>query len=60
MEPVAVVAMVAVFLLPSMVAFTRHLPSWPAVAAVNVLLGWTVIGWLVAVTMACREQPEPD
>lgn len=43
----------AVYLLPLIIALTRKVPAG-GVAAMNILLGWTVIGWLVALLMACR------
>jgi hypothetical protein len=29
------------------------------VAVVNVLLGWSLVGWAVALAMACRSLPPP-
>ena len=40
------------YMLPTIIAGGRHHnPS--GVAIVNVLTGWTVIGWFVALVMAC-------
>lgn len=36
------------YFLPSIVALSRSHQSWPAILAVNVLRGWTALGWLVA------------
>ncbi len=41
------------YLLPWAVAATRGKANEPAVAAINLFLGWTVIGWFVALSMAC-------
>ncbi len=39
---------VALYLLPSAIAALRHHRDRTAVLALNVLAGWTAIGWLVA------------
>ena len=43
---------VFVYLLPAIVAALRQSPSGRAVFALNLFLGWTVIGWIVAMTWA--------
>jgi hypothetical protein len=51
---------IAVYFTPVIVAWTRHAPHRGWVTVVNVFLGWTVIGWVVALVMACRGRaPEP-
>ena len=42
---------------PSFVASHRKVPNTGSVMVVNALLGWTVIGWAVALAMACRDVP---
>ena len=43
---------------PTAVAWIRRVPNAGSVTVVNGLLGWTVIGWIVALAMACRSIPE--
>lgn len=43
-----------VYFLPSIVAWRRHVVNVGSVVVVNVLLGWTFIGWVVALAMALR------
>ena len=43
--------------LPTIIAVLRRTPSALGVAAVNFLLGWTIIGWLVALIMALAAMP---
>jgi hypothetical protein len=38
-------------------AFMRHVPAKAQVVIVNLFLGWTVIGWVVALVMAFRTVP---
>lgn len=45
-------------MLSLVITLSRKVPAG-GVAAVNTLLGWTVIGWLVALLMACRNAPRP-
>lgn len=45
-------ALVAVYLLPAMVAVGRNIKSDGGVFVVNLLLGWTFVGWVVALAWA--------
>ena len=47
---------VALYLLPLMIGLVRRVPDVGAVAAVNVLLGWTFLGWAAALAMALRSR----
>ena len=42
----------AFYLLPSIVAFCRHHQNSPAILILNLLLGWTIIGWIIALVWA--------
>jgi hypothetical protein len=53
-------ALIAAYWVPSFVAFQRHLPSRAQVVVVNLFLGWTVIGWVVALVMALRPVPPAE
>jgi hypothetical protein len=54
---VAAIAVIAAYWAPSIVALARKVPNRGSVAVVNAFLGWTVIGWIVALAMACRSVP---
>lgn len=45
---------VAFYLLPVLIGWQRHVPDLGSVAAINLLLGWTLVGWAVALAMALR------
>lgn len=40
--------------LPSIIAWIREVPDKGSVTVINGFLGWTFIGWIVALAMACR------
>jgi T4 superinfection immunity protein len=42
---------------PTIVAVKRKVPNQGSVAVINILLGWTFIGWVVALAMAVRSVP---
>ncbi len=48
----------AVYLLPTLIGWSRHVPHAGSIAAINILLGWTLAGWAVAMAMALRS-PTP-
>ena len=47
-------ASAAFYLLPVLVGWARHVPDLGALAVIDVLLGWTLVGWVVALAMALR------
>ena len=40
--------------LPTLVAAKRDLSNTGPIALVNGLVGWTFVGWVIALVMACR------
>jgi len=52
-----VAAVFSAYWAPSIVARRRGVPNRGSVIVINLLLGWTLIGWAVALAMACREAP---
>jgi Superinfection immunity protein len=47
------------YFIPTIVAMVRHVPNKGSVIVINVFLGWTIVGWVVALAMAVRTRPEP-
>jgi hypothetical protein len=47
------------YLVPTFVALLRHHHNVSGVFVVNLLTGWTVIGWIAALIMACMPKPTP-
>lgn len=41
------------YLLPWAIAVLRGKSNGTAILLVNLLLGWTVVGWIIALVMAC-------
>jgi hypothetical protein len=53
--------LIGLYWLPSIVGGTRHVRNLGSVAVINAFLGWTVVGWVVALAMAVRSQePRPQ
>jgi hypothetical protein len=54
------VVVIAAYFIPTIVVlFRRSVPSAGSVIVVNVFLGWSVVGWIVALAMAVRSSPQP-
>jgi hypothetical protein len=51
------VLLVTLYFLPTIIGGTRKVVNIGSVFAVNLLLGWTLIGWAVALAMALRTNP---
>ncbi len=52
---VIVAILTAGYMLPWAIAAVRDVPHW-LVFWINLLLGWTIIGWIVALVMSLRAQ----
>lgn len=50
---VAFVAVIFLYWVPSMVASNRHHRDVGAISIINLFLGWTFIGWVIALAWAC-------
>lgn len=50
----------AMYWLPTIIALVRHAPSAPGIALLNFFLGWTGIGWIVALIWALTSAPTPQ
>jgi multisubunit Na+/H+ antiporter MnhG subunit len=50
----AFIAIVGLYFLPTIVAVSRKVTNQGSVAVINAFLGWTMIGWVIALAMACR------
>ena len=53
------IAAVGIYFLPSIIATGRHTPHWLTVFLLNLLLGWSFVGWVAAMVMACRPHHRP-
>jgi hypothetical protein len=47
---------VLLYILPSLVAHKRKHSQLTAIIVLNVLLGWTMLGWVIALVWACAER----
>ena len=54
---VVLVVLAVLYFLPTIIAADRGVTNTGSVIVVNVFLGWTVIGWVVALAMAARSVP---
>lgn len=51
---------VGLYFLPTLIAATKHSARAGAIFAVNFLLGWSVIGWIVALVWALAADKDTD
>jgi hypothetical protein len=56
LEGIGVIVIILVlYFLPSIIAVYRKVPNAGSIIVINVLLGWTFIGWVIAMAMAARD-----
>jgi hypothetical protein len=55
---VIALALIAVYFLPAIIAGGRNTRNQGGIVALNVLLGWTLVGWLLAAIWAITEKAE--
>ncbi|MQA37850.1 superinfection immunity protein [Rugamonas aquatica] len=58
--PFLVVFFIAFYMLPLIVAMNRKHTNTTAIAVLNVLLGWTLLGWVGALVWAFSSQPAAE
>ena len=51
------VFLLGLYFIPTAVAFSRDARSRWSVAVINTFLGWTLVGWVVALAVAFRSAP---
>lgn len=54
-----IVILGGLYFIPLIVASIRKVPNVGSVGVLNFFLGWTLIGWVVALSMAARSAPTP-
>ncbi|MGN0538395.1 MAG: superinfection immunity protein [Candidatus Fimenecus sp.] len=47
------------YFLPSILGFVRHQPNKTAILILNIFLGWSFIGWIVALVWAFKKEAQP-
>jgi len=52
-----IVLSVGLYFLPTIIGFARKVPNIGSVGVINFFLGWSLIGWVVALAMAVRSVP---
>jgi hypothetical protein len=50
---------VVMYFLPTIIAVIQHRSNVAAIAVINALLGWSFIGWVVALVMALTKDAQP-
>ena len=58
MDSTSVGIIISLYLLPSFVALVRKSHNVSGVVVVNILAGWTGLGWVAALVMACLPGPK--
>jgi hypothetical protein len=53
-------AIVVIYMMPTVIAFGREHPRRQDIAVVNILLGWTLIGWIAVFLWALLTQVESE
>ncbi len=49
-EPLYIAALIVIYAIPSIVALARRHRHMVKICLVNLFLGWTIYGWIVALT----------
>ncbi len=45
----------AIYLIPTIIAFARKVPSSLAIAVLNIFLGWSIIGFIIALVWSLKK-----
>jgi len=58
MELLGTLILLAVYGLPSIIAIASGKQNAAAIVILNLLLGWTLLGWIAALVWAAMAEPE--
>lgn len=50
--------LIGLYCLPLIIGASRRVPNLGSLIVVNIFLGWTFVGWVVALAMAARSAPQ--
>jgi cytochrome c biogenesis protein CcdA len=56
---ILIIAGIALYLLPSLIATCRRHSNVAAIEALNILLGWTFLGWVVSLVWSLTDNVKP-
>ena len=54
-----IAVLLSLYMSPTITAALRGVPNVGSVLAINLLLGWSLVGWAVAWAIALRTRPQP-
>ena len=49
-----------IYMLPTVIAYARDVPQRQAITVVNIILGWTLVGWFVTFLWALMAETRAD
>ena len=52
-EIIVLIFLLAIYFIPTIVAFSRNKNNRTAIFVLNLFLGWTLVGWIVSLVWAC-------
>ena len=55
-----IIILIAIYFIPTLIAFDKKAKSPAQVLIVNLFLGWTLLGWVIALVMAFNKKPTKD
>jgi len=57
---IAVMLLIGIYLLPTLIAYKREHHNRHAIAALNILLGWVLLGWVGALVWSLTAVDRPS
>jgi len=52
---IALIIIISIYFIPSIVAVSEHKRDMRAIFALNLFLGWSIIGWIIALVWALKK-----
>jgi uncharacterized membrane protein HdeD (DUF308 family) len=57
LDVILILAGLVVYFVPTWVAHRREAPNFSSIVVLNLFLGWSIIGWAIALALAVRDKP---
>jgi hypothetical protein len=56
---IVAIPLLGLHFVPALVAGLRHARNFTWILMINIFLAWTVVGWVIALIWALRDEPRP-
>lgn len=57
---ITLMVIVIIYMLPTLIAYARDIPQRQTIGVLNIVFGWTLIGWVIMFLWALMAETGPE